>query len=118
LLPTAFTAIALTKGDNSLALAEARSLRSQPAYDKLVALCDKLFQQYKDELPVPTIGYNDTRGRIVARLANVPPCLICIETGMATHYVARKLITLGHAVMQVPPAYAKPFSTRSQERLP
>ena len=31
------------------------------------------------------------RGRIAARLANVPPCLIGIEAGMATHYVAREL---------------------------
>src|SRR5258705_3062236 len=45
------------------------------------------------------------RGRITARLANVPRCLIGIEAGMATHYVA----ALGHDVKQVPPAYAKPF---------
>ena len=32
-----------------------------------------------------------------------------IEAGMATHYVARELIALGHDVKQVPPAYAKPF---------
>ena len=49
------------------------------------------------------------RGRITARFANVPPCLIGIEAGMATHYVARELIALGHDVRQVPPAYAKPF---------
>ena len=49
------------------------------------------------------------RGRIAARLANVPPCLIGIEAGMATHYVARELLVLGHDVRQVPPAYAKPF---------
>jgi Transposase len=49
------------------------------------------------------------RGRIAARLANVPPCLIGIEAGMATHYVARELLLLGHDVRQVPPAYAKPF---------
>src|SRR5580700_2577697 len=49
------------------------------------------------------------RGRIAARLANVPRCLIGIEAGMATHYVARELIALGHDVRQVPPAYAKPF---------
>ena len=49
------------------------------------------------------------RGRIAARLANVPPCLIGIEAGMATHYVARELSALGHDVKQVPPAYAKPF---------
>src|SRR6476619_2886737 len=49
------------------------------------------------------------RGRITARLANVPRCLIGIEAGMATHYVARELSALGHDVKQVPPAYSKPF---------
>ena len=44
-----------------------------------------------------------SRGRITSRLANLPPCLIGIEAGMATHYVAR------HDVKQVPPAYSKPF---------
>ena len=42
-------------------------------------------------------------------LRNVPQCLIGIEAGMATHYVGRELIALGHDVKQVPPAYAKPF---------
>jgi transposase len=50
-----------------------------------------------------------SRGRIAARLANVLRCLIGIEAGMATHYVARELIALGHDVKQVPPAYARPF---------
>ena len=49
------------------------------------------------------------RGRIRTRLANVPPCLIGIEAGMATHYVARELLALGHDVRQASPAYAKPF---------
>ena len=50
-----------------------------------------------------------SRGRIASRLANLPCCLIGIEAGMATHYVARELAVLGHDVKQVPPAYAKPF---------
>ena len=50
-----------------------------------------------------------SRGRITSRLANLPPCLIGIEAGMATHYVARDLAVLGHDVKQVPPAYSKPF---------
>jgi transposase len=50
-----------------------------------------------------------SRGRITSRLANLPPCLIGIEAGMATHYVARELTALGHHVKQVPPTYAKPF---------
>ena len=50
-----------------------------------------------------------SRGRITSRLANLPPCLIGIEAGIAKHYVARELAVLGHDVKQVPPAYAKPF---------
>jgi transposase len=50
-----------------------------------------------------------SRVRITSRLANLPTCLIGIEAGMATHYVARELAALGHDVKQVPPAYAKPF---------
>jgi transposase len=50
-----------------------------------------------------------SRSRISERLANSPPCLIGIEAGMATHYVARDLAALGHNVKQVPPSYAKPF---------
>ena len=49
------------------------------------------------------------RGRIALRLANLPPCLIGIEAGMATHYVARELAALGPDVKQVPATYAKPF---------
>ena len=30
------------------------------------------------------------RGRVRARFVNVAPCLIGIEAGMATHYVARE----------------------------
>ena len=39
----------------------------------------------------------------------MPSCLIGIEAGMGTHYVARELMSLGHDVRQVSPAYAKPF---------
>ena len=49
------------------------------------------------------------RDQVVARLANMPPCLIGIEAGMGTHYVTRELLAVGHDVRQVPPVYAKPF---------
>jgi len=39
-----------------------------------------------------------SRGRVAARLVNVPPCLIGIEAGMATHYMFRELLELGHDV--------------------
>jgi transposase len=44
-----------------------------------------------------------------SRLANLPRCLIGIEAGLATHYIARELTALGHDVKQVPVSYAKPF---------
>jgi transposase len=50
-----------------------------------------------------------SRNRIAARLVNVSPCLVGIEAGMATHYIARELVALGHEVKQVPPAFSKPF---------
>ena len=39
-----------------------------------------------------------SRHQITARLVNVPRCLIGIEAGMATHYMARELVALGHEV--------------------
>ena len=50
-----------------------------------------------------------SRGRITSRLANLPPCLIGIEAGMATHYVARELAVLGHDVKQVRPRIRSRF---------
>jgi hypothetical protein len=42
------------------------------------------------------------RSGAVTRLANVAPCLIGIEAGMGTHYLARQFSALGHDVRQVP----------------
>ena len=49
------SAIALARGDNSLALAKARFLKTQQAYDELAALRDKLLEKYKDKLPPPVL---------------------------------------------------------------
>jgi transposase len=46
---------------------------------------------------------------ITKRFVNVPPCLIGIEAGMASHHIARELVALGHDVKQAPPAYSEPF---------
>jgi hypothetical protein len=54
-----------------------------------------------DEKGAIVLRENVSRGRIAARLVNVPQCLIGIEAGMATHYVARKLLVLGQEVKQV-----------------
>jgi transposase len=44
-----------------------------------------------DSLGAVVLRERVSRGRITSRLANLPPCLIGIEAGMATHYVAREL---------------------------
>jgi hypothetical protein len=46
---------------------------------------------------------------ISSRLANLPPCLIGIEAGMAIHYVARELAALDYDAKPVPPTHAKSF---------
>jgi len=51
-----------------------------------------------DSLGAIVLRERVSRGRITSRLANLPPCLIGIEAGMATHYVARELAALGHDV--------------------
>ena len=56
-----------------------------------------------------------SRGRITSRLANLPSCLIGIEAGMATHYVARELAALGHDMKQVPPDICEALSAGAQE---
>jgi hypothetical protein len=50
-----------------------------------------------------------SRGHIASRLANLPSCLIGIEAGLATHYVARELAALGHDVKQVRPRMRSRF---------
>ena len=49
-----------------------------------------------------------SRGRIASRLANLRPCLIGIEAGMATHYVARELAALRCEAI-FPPCTPTPF---------
>ncbi len=44
------SAVALAKGDNSLQLAKARSVKGKLAYAALIALRDRLLEKYKSEL--------------------------------------------------------------------
>ena len=37
-----------------------------------------------------------SRGRVEARLANVPPCLIGMEACVGAHHLSRNLASLGH----------------------
>ena len=50
-----------------------------------------------------------SRSQLIARLVNVPRCLIGMEAGAGAHHVARQLLELGHDVRLIPAQYVKPF---------
>ena len=62
----------------------------------------------------------DAKGKIVLRkrlprhqllnfIANLPPCLIGIESCSGAHYWARQFQVYGHVVKLIPPQYVKPY---------
>jgi transposase len=50
-----------------------------------------------------------SRGQVVVRLANMPPCLVGMEACVGAHHLSRQLLTLGHDVKLVPGQFVKPF---------
>jgi Transposase len=51
-----------------------------------------------------------SRGRVEARLANLPPCLIGMEAYTGAHHLSRKLKALGHQARLMPAKYVRPYS--------
>jgi transposase len=47
--------------------------------------------------------------------ASLPPCLVGLEASGLAHRGARELITLGHEVRMMPPAYLKPYIRRQKD---
>lgn len=54
------------------------------------------------------------RTQVVAYFANLTPCKIGMEACGSAHYWARKLVTMGHEVVLIPPQYVKPFVKRNK----
>ena len=50
-----------------------------------------------------------SRGQVVVRLANIPPCLVGMEACVGAHHLSRQLLALGHDVKLVPGQFVKPF---------
>jgi transposase len=48
-------------------------------------------------------------GSLNAGLANIPRCLIGMETCSGSHHIGRQLAALGHDVRLIPAQYVKPF---------
>jgi transposase len=51
-----------------------------------------------------------SRGQVEVRLANIPPCLICMEACVGAHHLSRRLTMLGHDARLMPAKYVRPYS--------
>ena len=49
------------------------------------------------------------RSQVAAFFANLPPCLVGMEAGRASHHWARTIKRSGHDVKLMPPRYVKPY---------
>jgi transposase len=54
------------------------------------------------------------RKHLLEFFASLPPCLMGLEACGSAHHWARELITLGHEVRMMPPAYVKPYIRRQK----
>jgi transposase len=50
-----------------------------------------------------------SRRQLAVKLSNLQPCIIGMEPCSGAHYIARRLLELGHDVRLVPGQYVKPF---------
>jgi transposase len=50
-----------------------------------------------------------SRGQVVVRLANMPPCLVGMEACVGAHHLSRQLLARGHDVKLMPGQFVKPF---------
>lgn len=54
------------------------------------------------------------RREVLPFFASLPKCLVGMEACSSAHHWGRELITLGHEVRLIPPAYVKPFVKRQK----
>ena len=54
------------------------------------------------------------RSQVVKFFATLDPCLVGVEACASSHYWARELAALGHAVRLIPPSYVKGFVKRGK----
>ena len=54
------------------------------------------------------------RKHLLEFFASLPRCLVGLEASGSAHHWARELITLGHEVRMMPPAYVKPYIRRQK----
>ena len=54
------------------------------------------------------------RSEVIRFFAELPPCLVGMEACASAHHCARELMTIGHEVRLMPPAYIKPYVKRGK----
>lgn len=54
------------------------------------------------------------RGKVLDFFAGLPRCLVALEACGGAHHWARELMSMGHEVKLIPPAYVKPFVKRQK----
>lgn len=55
-----------------------------------------------------------SRGQLLKFFADQTPCTVAMEACAGAHHWARAIISLGHEVKLIPPAYVKPFVKRQK----
>jgi transposase len=67
-----------------------------------------------DQQERPLLRVNLRRAQMMPFFKKLPPTIIALEACGGSHYWARELITLGHAVRLIPPQYVKPYVKRGK----
>ncbi|WP_188752423.1 IS110 family transposase, partial [Marinobacterium zhoushanense] len=70
-----------------------------------------------DDHGKPVIRRTLTRSKLLAVIANLPPCLIGMEACSGAHYWAREFHKLGHQVRIMAPKYVAPYRTGAKNDL-
>ena len=80
-----------------------------------VDLAKSVFQVHGiDERGEVVLRRKLSRSKLLSFFANLPSCLVGMETCASANYWARELMALGHEVRLMPPQYVKPYVKRSK----
>ncbi len=67
-----------------------------------------------DDAGVAVLRRTLRRSQVIPFFAKLSPCLVGMEACGTSHYWAREIARLGHAVKLMPPAYVKPYVKRGK----
>jgi transposase len=75
-----------------------------------IDLAKTVFQLHGvDERGVAVLRKQVSRGQLLKRLAQIPPCTVAMEACASSHYWGRQISALGHKVVLIAPQHVKPY---------